>query len=126
MVIDYSKTKNKGSYSYLYYALENSNGKVLKGKGYGVEEHINLIHDSGLQVGDNRSEGTFVPTSKGYVRDTVGPYHSFGPGSNMDYVVLQSFTIRYKGTDYNLSSTFYHQTLDVNGQMTNKVWYATQ
>jgi hypothetical protein len=126
MVIDYSRTKNNGSNSYFYYALENSAGKVLKGKGYGVEEKIKLIHDFGMQVGDNTSEGTFVPATKGYVRDTVGLTRSPGSGTNMDYVVLQSFTIRYKGTDYNLSSTFYHQTLDVNGQVTNKVWYATQ
>jgi hypothetical protein len=126
MVIDFSRTQNKGSFSFFWYALENSKGKVLTGDGYGVEEHIKLIHDFGMQIEDTTSEGKFIPTVDGYSRDAVALSAPPGKGTNMDYVVLQSFTVRYKGTDYNLTSTFYHQSIDVDGQMTNKVWYATQ
>lgn len=79
-----------------------------------------------MQIGDTTSEGKFVPTVDGYSRDAVGLSAPPGKGTNMDYVVFQSFTVQYKGTNYNLSSTFYHQTLDVDGAMTSKVWYATQ
>lgn len=124
-VILNDKTQNKGSYSLFYYQLENKEGQKLTGNGYGVEEHISP------SSGTTTSEGRFVPADNGVSQDMVGlvghdangqPRSVTPPTSpDADFVVQQTFTVRYKGNDINLSTQFQHETQIKNGVVTNTV-----
>jgi hypothetical protein len=43
------------------------------------------------------------------------------PAPNADFKVEQTFTVRYGGNDYNLTTKFLHETQIVNGTATNTV-----
>lgn len=124
-VILNDKTQNEGSYSLFYYQLENKEGQKLTGKGYGVEEHISP------STGTTTSEGTFVPADHGVSQDVVGMAGHDANGQlrsvtlptypNADFIVEQTFSVKYQGTEYNLTTKFEHETHIVNGIATNTV-----
>jgi RHS repeat-associated protein len=124
-VILEDKTNNKGSYSLFYYQLVNKKGQKLTGEGYSVEEHISP------SAGNTTSEGTFVPAPAGVSEDVVGQVgidrlgqmHSITPPTSpdADFIVEQTFTVKYQGTEYDLSTKFQHETQIMQGVVTNTV-----
>ncbi len=90
-----------------------------------MEEHISP------SSGTTTSEGRFVPADNGVSQDTVGlaghdangQLRSVTPPTSpdADFIVRQTFTVRYKGDDYDLPTTFQHETQIKNGVVTNSV-----
>jgi len=120
--VDYSKTENKGSYSNFYYKVENANGQQLMFGGMQAKEHVSVVHDYGAS-GTLHQNSDFEPVAGGYIKDQVGlgkaPKTDIG---FMDFLVSQTFTIKYGAVEHNLGSVLEHQTLIVNGAISNYSW----
>jgi len=124
-VILYTRTENKGSFSYFYYHLENKEGQKLTRNGYSVKEHISP------SAGMTTSEDRFVPLNHGVSQDAVGEVgidansqlHSITLPTfpNADLISEQTFTVKYNEQEYNLTTQFEHETRIVNGVATNTV-----
>jgi RHS repeat-associated protein len=116
---------NMGSFSYYYYQLEDWTGTALKGDGYSLEE--NLVGSTPVSTSNNE----FVPMDNGVATDIVGWAKNDANGNpvsvtlpsnyNTDQTFTQTFTVRYNGIDYPLSTQFQHEDKAVNGQPTNTV-----
>ena len=87
-----------------------------------MQEHIDLVHDFGMHIGDLTSVTKFQPTVDGFSVDKVGLTFAPGAGTYMDYAVKQWFTVQFQGQNYDLTTEFGHQTNVVNGSVTTKVW----
>ena len=88
-----------------YYQLENSKGQALTGNGYSVEEHLT----GDVPPGSRTSEKQFVPLKHGVAPDEVGFVHQPKPGAREDLVQYQTFTVKYAGKNYNLTTEFKHE-----------------
>jgi RHS repeat-associated protein len=111
-----------GSGDWWWYRLENSSGEALTANGYSVEEHITPLLDRGMQIGDNTSEGRFIPVVDSFTRDTVGLNKPPGANTYMDQRVTQWFTVKFKGCTYDLTTEFEHRTSVDNGKVRTYVW----
>ena len=113
LVIEPNKTENHGSYSIFSYQLEDSRGQALTGNGYSVEEHLwtdRAAHHHAHIA--NNSEDSFTPMdwgNGGEARDWVG-YLQRAPGQG-SFNVYQTFTVKYGGRNYNLTTEFEHETV---------------
>jgi RHS repeat-associated protein len=107
--------ENHGTYSNYYYQLEDANGNALTGDDYSAAEYMSP------DTGDT-STGKFPPLVNGVFIDQVGWTSAADvPKGNYDAVRLQTFTVRYQGTTYPLSTVFRHENSVVNGVVTNSV-----
>jgi hypothetical protein len=86
------------SFNAYIYLLENKEGRPLHGSGYSVEEHISPPSDW------STSEGNFIPTNYGEVVDFVGYKKEPGHNITKTTVSYQTFTVRFRGKFYQLST----------------------
>lgn len=113
-----NKTEDHKYFSYFYYQLETKDDKPLTGGGYSVKEHIFV---NGDPAGVKTSEKDFVSIANGEARDRVGKERKPRKDDNEDVIRYQTFTVRYEGKEYNLTSNFKQETRVVNGHVTNTV-----
>lgn len=110
--------KNGASNYYTYY-LTNAAGKRLKGDGYATEEHIKSIDTIGnVNIPFKTSEGTFVPSANGEITDRVGLSAPLPAQYTYFNLSTQTFTISFKGQNYDLSTEFIHITAASGGKVT--------
>jgi uncharacterized protein RhaS with RHS repeats len=116
-------SNNMGSFSYWYYQLENAQGRPLTGNGYAAAEHV--VGQGGITSNDNYGD-----LDNGIFTDIVGwanmvnnvPQSVTLPATmNVDATSMQTFTARYEGRYYNLSTEFEHENKVVNGTAMNTV-----
>jgi len=101
------KTQNKIYYTKYYYQLENKEGESLTGSGYSAEEHIKTIYTKGAPV--NKIVSTkYLLLRNGMLEDTIGLSFSPRNNVNINYMVHQTFTIKYQREIYHLSTVFAH------------------
>jgi len=118
LVYDPSKTYHTGYNNFktiFSYRLINNTGQTLTGK-YFVMEHIVPITAVGEL--DVQTQWEQVDSS-GYFKDDVSP--SYPPGDEETYqpeTVDQTFTVRFNGQGYKLSTEFQHTVTVVKGTTT--------
>ncbi|MGH2510593.1 MAG: hypothetical protein ACRDHZ_24730, partial [Ktedonobacteraceae bacterium] len=72
-------------------------------------------------VGNNNSNGNFTKLENGIFTDRVGLNVKPPAGTNFDAISDQTFTIRYQGETYPVSTEFEHETKVVTDPVTNNV-----
>jgi hypothetical protein len=89
-------------YWYFTYQLENREGQKLTGKGYSAEEHI---HPAKGEINHR-----FVRLIRGVIGDKVGlrPKVAVPPWFTATSTSYQTWTVRYRGEDYKLTTESKH------------------
>lgn len=102
------------------YQVTNKEDGDLKGDGYQIKEHIQMISSTD-EMGEKTSESTFINASHGTFFDhvglTPGTYASLPDGYQSVSIYRQTFTIRYGGSITNLSTVFDHKVTVSNGNV---------
>ena len=107
-----------GASNYYHYQIENAAGKKLKGNGYATEEHIKvLVVEGNVQIPNQTSEGTFVPSPGGVITDRVGLTAPLPAADWYFQMAVQTFTVSYQGQNYDLTTQFVHLTKATDGQV---------
>jgi len=125
-VVQPSLTENgTGNPSYFHYQLVNSDGKALTDNNYDVLEHVSapvLSNDAGIVVGNVKTnkQTSYEPLTNGDFRDEVGITSSTN-GATFTVTVDQTFSVKYNGREYNLTTELEHVSAVTKGTVRNGV-----
>lgn len=121
------KAVKKDSPSIYRYQLVNSRSDPVTGSDISAKEHVISKHSDGnVQIINKDSEragleGYKRVSSKGIYTDVVGPLAQPSRSAKGYTDQTYSFTVRMYGNFYDLSTIMRHQTVIVNGDVTNTV-----
>lgn len=108
-VVVLRKRTKVGMHGRIYrYQLQNKEGQPVTGSGYYFKEHIKVMHTTGAIPASNQN---FTQIHNGVIVDYIGYPTSLSQSGKIDILVHQTFTVKYEGKSYMLSTVLSHHVV---------------